>query len=512
MSISFERREAVAVSREFMVQYLIDPVIQKLERDLPNYLAGRRWYRAKAQTISALTIQDVIHADGFLVLLANVQYAGGAHDLYLVPVTSVTSPTSAEARDEPITTFESPEGERIAVYDALLNPFFRTVLFRALSSGGTFEGRVGSLRAQTMGHSRAIEGTLESSVSRAEQSNTSIIYGREFILKLFRKIEPGINPDIEIGAFLTAHGFKHTPAVVGTLEYRAHNGEIYSAGILQEFVANQGDAWSYTLDCLAVFYGQALQSTLDRPELLGVYAGSAKLLGIRTAEMHAALSSSTGEPDFVPEPFSPRDAQKLADEIETQARTSLELLREKVASLPYTEQELAQRVLDLEARIVQQFSMIPSLTTEAKRIRYHGDYHLGQVLFTGTDFMIIDFEGEPARPLRERRGKALALRDVAGMLRSFQYAAYAGLYGLVARLPTDPESAEKIAECSAFWYSEVSKLYLDAYLKAAGSPSSGPLLNAYLLQKALYEVQYELNNRPAWVGIPLRGILSLIEA
>jgi maltose alpha-D-glucosyltransferase/alpha-amylase len=145
-----------------------------------------------------------------------------------------------------------------------------------------------------------------------------------------------------------------------------------------------------------------------------------------------------------------------------------------------------------------------------KRTRYHGDYHLGQVLFTGTDFMIIDFEGEPARPLRERRAKALALRDVAGMLRSFQYAAYAGLYGLVGGLPTDPESAEKISECSAFWYSEVSRLYLDSYQQASGVHASGPLLNAFLLQKALYEVQYELNNRPAWVGIPLRGILSLI--
>jgi maltose alpha-D-glucosyltransferase/alpha-amylase len=493
-----------------MVQHLIDPVIQKLERDLPHYLAGRRWYRAKAQTIAALTIQDVIHADGFLILLADVGYAGGAEDLYLIPVTSVTSPSLAETAEESITTFESPEGEQITVYDAVLSPFFRTVLFRLLTSGGNFEGRDGSLRAQAMARTSAIEGTLESAVSRAEQSNTSIIYGREFILKLFRKIEPGINPDIEIGAFLTAQGFKHTPAVVGTLEYRRHDGETYSAGILQEFVANQGDAWSYTLECLGEFYGRALPSTLDCPELLGIYAESARLLGRRTAEMHAALSSSTTDPDFTPEPFTPNDAQRLADEIEAQAKRSIELLREKVAALPYTEMQLAQRVLDLEARIVQQFSSIPSLTTDMKRIRYHGDYHLGQVLFTGTDFMIIDFEGEPARPLRQRRAKALALRDVAGMLRSFQYAAYAGLYGLVGGLPTDPESAEKISECSAFWYSEVSRLYLNSYLQAAGLQTSGPLLNAYLLQKALYEVQYELNNRPAWVGIPLRGILSLI--
>ena len=504
-----------------MAQLLhIDPVVQKLEHELPNYLAGRRWYRAKAQTIAALSIQDVIPVDGFLVLLVEIQYVGGGKDLYLLPITSVTSPNAEEALDEPIVVVESLEGERISVYDAVQSPFFRTVLFRALSEGGNFEGRAGSLTAQPSSRPISVEGTLSSSVSKAEQSNTSIIYGRDFILKLFRKIEVGVNPDIEIGAFLTDQGFKNTPAVVGALEYVAHTGETYSAGILQEFVPNQGDAWKYTLDQISSFYARALPSTLDNSELLGDYAASAALLGTRTAEMHAALSASGTNPDFVPEPFTPANAQTLSDEIADQAKTSLDLLRVKAAALPYTEQQLALRVLDLEPRIIQHFSLLPAISTEAKLVRHHGDYHLGQVLYTGSDFMIIDFEGEPARPLSQRRAKALALRDVAGMLRSFQYAAYAGLYGLVPKLPTDPESAEKIAECSAFWNSTVSKLYLDAYFQSADGKPFIPdtpeqrrvFLDAFLLQKALYEVQYELNNRPAWVGIPLRGILSLIEA
>jgi maltose alpha-D-glucosyltransferase/alpha-amylase len=503
-----------------MVQTLLDPVIQRLEQDLPNYLTGRRWYRAKAQTISALTIQDIIHVGGFLILLVNVQYSGGTYDLYLIPVTSVTKPTAEESLQEPITTFESSEGDRVNIYDAVLSPFFRTTLFRALASGTQFQGQAGFLTSQSTMDSPAEEGTLQSSVSSAEQSNTSIIYGREFILKLFRKIESGINPDIEIGAFLTNHGFKNTPAVVATLEYRAHNGEAFSAGILQKFVANQGDAWKYTLECLAAFYPKALNSTLDSPQLLGDYPAAASLLGIRTAQMHTALSESTADPDFNPESFTTSDAQTLSDEIAAQAKTSLDLLRAKSAGLPYTEQQLAIRVLDLESRIVQRFSILPSLSTDARRIRHHGDYHLGQILYTGSDFMIIDFEGEPARPLRERRAKALALRDVAGMLRSFQYAAYAGLYGLIPGLPNDPESTEKVAACSAFWNAEVSRLFLEAYFKEAGSklfvPSTSEqrrlFLDAFLLQKALYEVQYELNNRPAWVGIPLRGIVGLIES
>ncbi len=491
-----------------MAQHLIDPVIGQLELDLPHYLLGRRWYRSKAQIISALKIQDVIQADGFLVLVLNVSYSGGGEDLYLLPITT-SAPGGA---DEPITSFQTEEGEHVSVYDAVTSPFFRNILFRALRSGGNFEGQSGVLHGESFGQPEKVEGTVESSVSRAEQSNTSIIYGHEFILKLFRKIEPGINPDIEIGAFLTARGFRNTPSVVGTLEYRSRDGETYSAGILQEFVPNNGDAWKFTLDSLAEFYQRALNSDSSSPELLGTYSDAAKLLGVRTAQMHAVLASDDGNPDFAPEPFTAVDAQNLSHEVGQQASRSLELLKAKAKSLPLSEAELAERVLDLEARILLRISGIASLTTDVPRIRHHGDYHLGQVLFTGSDFMIIDFEGEPARPLSERRTKALALRDVAGMLRSFQYAAYAGLYGLVPALPTDPESSEKIAACSAFWNSHVARLYLDAYSAEAGSMPPEAFLDAFLLQKALYEVQYELNNRPAWVGIPLRGILRLMES
>ena len=501
------------------MQTLLDPVIQKLERDLPNYLAGSRWYRAKAQTIASLSIQDILNADGFLVLLIRVSYLQGVEDLYLLPIASVSKPTAQQSAEEPITTFESPEGERVDVYDAVQSHFFRRILLRAFKAGTTFKGKSGSLTARSLAGNIEIDEDIPSSVSKAEQSNTSIIYDGKFILKLFRKVEPGINPDVEIGAYLTRQGFKNTPAVLGTLEYHGQDDEPYSAGILQQFVPNRGDAWKYTLESLAKFYPDALKSTVADPELLGDYAASAKLLGTRTAQMHAALSGANSDPDFTPESFTASDAQKLSEEIATQARQSMELLRGKSASLPFTEQQLAVRVIGLEPRIVQQISNISSLATDAKRIRHHGDYHLGQVLYSGSDFMIIDFEGEPARPLSQRRTKALSLRDVAGMLRSFQYAAYAGLYGLVPGVPTDPESAEKIDSSSAFWNSQVSKLFLEAYfMEADGQPflPSAPeqrrqFLDAFLLQKALYEVEYELNNRPAWVGIPLRGILSLLQ-
>jgi len=453
--------------------------IQQLETVLPDYLVTRRWFRSKALTISELKVGSFLPLDGFVLLFLDIWYAQGGRDLYLLPV------TSQPVDEQPIVTFASGE----AVYDALASPFFRTVLLREIAAGSSS----GALMAKSSITLPEQDGIVESFVSKAEQSNTSIIYGNQYILKLFRKLEAGINPDIEIGAFLTSKGFKNTPAMLATLEYRPNENESFFAAILQEFVPNQVDAWKYTLSSLAAFDGTDV----------GGYADSAKLLGVRTAQMHAALASSAADPNFAPEPFTSEDAQALAGEIEKQAESALGLLESKLDALSAADQELARKVLERKERITHRFAALAVIKTHAKRIRYHGDYHLGQVLYTGSDFMIIDFEGEPARPLSERRAKALALRDVAGMVRSFQYAAYSGT------------SAEK----ADFWFRRVSQLYLNAYFAEAEGQAFLPstpeqrtfFLDAFILQKALYEVQYELNNRPAWVGIPLRGILSLID-
>jgi maltose alpha-D-glucosyltransferase/alpha-amylase len=460
-----------------------EKTIQQLEKALPDYLPTRRWFRSKALTITEVKVSSHITLDGFTLLFLEISYLQGGQDLYLLPVTSQPLP------DQPITILESEQDSGVAIYDALASPFFRTILLREITSGLT-SGPLISKSSITL---PPVDGIVESFVSKAEQSNSSIIYGHDYILKVFRKLEPGINPDIEIGAFLTAQGFKNTPATLATLAYQPDETASFFAAILQQFVPNQGDAWKYTLTCLASFDGSDL----------GTYSDSAKLLGIRTAQMHTALASDKTNPDFAPEPFTSEDAKSLASEISRQATSTLALLETKLDALSITDQPLAQQVLNLKQRITQRFTALAAISTSAKRIRYHGDYHLGQVLYTGSDFMIIDFEGEPARPLSERRAKALALRDVAGMLRSFQYAAYSG--------PS--------AELADSWFRQVSKLYLDAYLAEAGSQPFLPatpeqrtfFLNAFLLQKALYEVQYELNNRPAWVGIPLRGILSLTE-
>ncbi len=454
---------------------------------LAEFIRSRRWFRSKTRNIEDADIEDVIpvpgHSERFLIV--RLGYAEGDCDHYVVTDTGASDGQPVEALD---------------------NPEFRNQLLSAFEKNAKYQGGSGELSFTRTSAFPTVVRTqeLESSVSRAEQSNTSIIFSDQFILKLFRRIEPGVNPDVEIGAFLTEQGFKHTPAVLGTLEYRSHDGDVYSAGILQQFVRNKGDAWKYTLESLSDFFNR------DDGDV-GDYLRSAELLGERTAEMHIALATRRGNPDFDPDPFTQEAGQKLHEEMLSQADIAFETLRRKQATLSGDSAEAAQKLLHWEHRVTQRFSAVRDQEIHASRIRIHGDYHLGQVLWTGSDFMIIDFEGEPARPLHERRVKGIAMRDVAGMLRSFQYAAYAGL------LERGSETKE-LEHSADTWNERVNAAYLSAYFRAAEGNVFLPsdlrerkiLLDAFILHKALYEVAYEMNNRPDWVRIPLRGILSLL--
>jgi trehalose synthase-fused probable maltokinase len=477
---------------------------------LASFIQTRRWFRSKTRTITKAEVEDVFDFPIGRILIVKLEYAEGDSDHYVFTDGSENSAQPVEVLD---------------------NAAFRERLLQAFGQKAVYRGLNGELAFSPTAAFPAKGGgdAIESFVSRAEQSNTSIVYGDRFILKLFRKIEPGINPDVEVGAFLTEKGFSHIPAVLGTLEYRSRNNGVYAAGILQQFVLNKGDAWKYTLQELAAFFERAAAATLpsqaagqhplDRiaaqvpnnlKTLFGGCLESAALLGKRTAEMHLALSGG-GSPDFVPEPFSRESARELHDEMLAQAEIAFESLRRKQAALSGEPAELARKLLDLESHIVQRFGALRDQQIDASRIRIHGDFHLGQVLWTGNDFMIIDFEGEPARALDERRAKSLAMRDVAGMLRSFQYAAYAALF--------DRGSANRDLEPWAdLWNAVVSAEFLKSYLHVADShilvPSAPEqrrvLLDAFVLHKALYEVAYEMNNRPDWVRIPLRGILGLV--
>jgi len=308
--------------------------------------------------------------------------------------------------------------------------------------------------------------------------------------------------------------------------------------VLNGLVPNESDAWQYTLDSLGQYFTTAMaHPTVQVPpipfrtplslgddipqlarETIGPYLSSVQLLAQRTAELHVTLAAAENEPEFSPEPFSVMYQNSLYHSMRALAVRNLELLASRLRDLPEEAQEKAREVLDLQREIIERFRLLRSRRLYAMRIRCHGDYHLGQVLHTGKDFIIIDFEGEPARPLSERRLKRCPLRDVAGMVRSFDYAAHSA----ILRHPPSTVAEEGtliLEQWGRFWYVWVSAVFLSSYLggiKQAKLLPEDPdalsiLLDAYLLDKAVYEIGYELNNRPDWVTVPLRGILRLLK-
>jgi maltose alpha-D-glucosyltransferase/alpha-amylase len=416
----------------------------------------------------------------------------------------------------------------------------------AIARGERVQGMAGALCAFPTQAFADLRGPAEAALGpiplAAEQSNTSVVYGDRLILKLFRRVADGVNPDLELGRFLTEKtSFTHIAPVAGALEYRSHTGASSTVGILHGFVPHRGDAWAYTLEALdryfaaararqreehAVVPHQPLLTLADGDvpplagALIGPYLASARLLGQRTAELHRALASDPEDLRFAPEPLTAEYQDALAQSMRALATEALRLLRQRLPDLPAAAREEAREVLALEAAVMGAVQAVAQQPLTALRTRTHGDYHLGQVLYTGDDFIITDFEGEPARPLRERQRKHSPLKDVAGMLRSFHYAAYAGLFHQGNQGVSSPAEAPTAFEPWAqMWYTWVSTVFLQAYLVDAGAASVLPptrdecqgLLAAYLLEKAVYELSYELNNRPDWVRIPLQGIRQLCE-
>jgi maltose alpha-D-glucosyltransferase / alpha-amylase len=392
---------------------------------------------------------------------------------------------------------------------------------------------------------------LASRVGSAEQSNTSILYDKQFILKLFRRLQPGENPDVEIGRFLTesAH-FSHIPPFLGEISITPANGEKTTVAMLQRLVLNRGDGWEWFLAQIAGMLAQVAAAPAPREqsgrgspgnpealpeEMLQAPASleAAALLGQRTAEMHLALATPADNPAFSAEPMTAEDLARDAERIEAQLKATLEVLRVQLPGLDEFASDAAALLLSRRVELTTRARAIALLPPAGQRIRIHGDFHLGQTLRTEAepsdamaaqktehgDFVLLDFEGEPARPLAERRRKQSPLKDVAGMMRSFSYAAHFALHrSLGENSPsTGVTGSDGLHVWARLWQNAASSRFLEAYRGTiAANPGllpppeqSNELLDAYLLEKALYELLYELNNRPAWLHIPISGILSL---
>ncbi len=531
----------------------------QLEAVLPAYLKVRRWFGGKSRTIQSAVITDAIPMDhngdamAYLALV-NVRYSDGDPQMYVLPI--------AYAADEQATWVSNDiphaviarlklrgQTEPGVLYDAIWNREFSLLPLEAIARQRAMHGDSSSEISASMTHTfkQFFAGLnpvdIDPSLVRSEQSHTSIVYDERFILKFFRRVEPGLNPELEVGWYLTEQGvFSHIPPVVGSLEYRRGKDEPITLAVLHRYIYNEGDAWSYTLDTLRSYFERLLTRDVEHRrdvpmpqgsllalseeevpalawELIDHYMESARLLGQRTAELHLALAQEQSNREFVPEPFTGMYQRSLYQTMRSQLGRVLQSLQKMLTTLPEPAQEDALTVSEMEEEILRRFRTVMEHKISSVRTRCHGDYHLGQVLFTGKDFVVIDFEGEPAKSLSERRRKRSPLTDVAGMLRSFHYAAYTALFNEMESGMIYTERVAEMEQWSRFWYRWVSATFLRAYRETAGQAAfmpqtaeeTGSLLNVYLMDKAVYELGYELNNRPGWVRIPLWGIVHLLE-
>lgn len=519
---------------------------QRLEAvNLPEFLPKQRWFAGKSRQIKSTRVVDwtSLNASRSVLAMVEVQFVSGAPDVYLTPLAMTFGDAAEELQRTAPNAIIAPivSGKETGLlHDGAFDDAVCTALLLLIQDGlelDTCQAHISGVRGKVF---RDVLGSAQTPLpvrrGSAEQSNTSILYGDRFILKLFRRQEPGLNPDAEIGRYLTEKtNFNRIPPFAGSIEYAAADSEPSILAMLQGLVANEGDGWKWTLEeleryfetCAPITFPENITDELRNPvelsekptsklarDHVGIYLDSAATLGRRTAELHLALASATDDPAFAPEPLTEKNVETLLMDLRQRASGVFDLLKERVSFMPDDVIEIAAAVLSKRSRILDHFGGLRWDNLRTQRTRIHGDYHLGQVLKVKTDFVILDFEGEPARPLEYRRAKHCPLKDVAGMLRSFSYAAYASLINYTTR---HSEDFARLEPWARLWQHSAAAEFLRAYRDTArgseflppNGADFGKLLDAFLLDKALYEMLYEMNSRPAWLRIPLMGILSL---
>lgn len=544
-----------------------------IQNALARYLNSKRWFAGKARTIHSIELVDLFdvraHQPGssqadeeaageskfpLWLMIIRVNYVEGESELYSIPLG-----ISAEEQEDELlldsaqcliaTIQRTCDHRSYLLHESIHDPEIWSFLTTGTTGRRKVRGHHGILEAQPGKIVKVTNGAVYSvQILGVEQSNSSAIVNERYIAKTFRRLAPGTNPDVEIGRFLGDGTPIHTPKLAAAWEYQTPQSENYTLAVLHEYVPNEGDAWAYSLDEVRLFLERVqtiehpheaaddssyqefrtldtswltnsckVGSSIELPPqahgLMGRYLPSMQILGERTAEMHLALATPAGNASFQPEPFNKLYQRGLFQSMRAQTQRSLELLKQRLPMLSEDSQSPAEKVLARRDLISAQFQELLSRPLQGQRIRCHGDFHLGQVLFTGSDFYIIDFEGEPDRPIGERRIKRSPLRDVASLLRSFHYVAYQAQQEYEA----DFGSQQNVGHWLDMWQTWASSVFWQSYQStiAAGNllPKSADdqclLLQLFMLEKSLRELTYELNNRPTWVDVPLTGILKL---
>lgn len=520
-----------------------DSEIDALESSIiPQFMKKCRWFGGKAKRIGSvavnLSIAVKVGTDTHFFVILEVRYTQHASELYFLPLTLAPADATSDRWEfamQSVVCRAETQDRSGYIIDSSYDRQFRDFLYANIANGVAISVPPDATLEFNAGASAALETRrIESRILKADQSNTAIIFNDKYFFKFYRKIEKEMNPDVELIRFLSERtNFRSSPGFAGSIEYRDQDEKTIVFGLLQQKVDNRGDAWGMTMDALEGYYKRVMSranpeefpALVDRPvltfdespasvrELLGsVFYESVVLLARRTAEMHMALASDAGDPAFAPEALSEDDLLSLHSSLRGSLRDSLDLLKNAMPDLAADVRDLGREVLGASDALNALFESVHKGGTGALKTRIHGDYHLGQVLFTGEDFLIIDFEGEPGLSFAERRLKKSPLKDVAGMMRSFHYAAYGKILLNENYRHQHPKYLDLAAEQ---WQHYVSRFFLGAYMQHMGvaglSKDDEMLIRAFLLEKAIYELGYELNARPDWVKIPLKGIYYLVN-
>jgi maltose alpha-D-glucosyltransferase/alpha-amylase len=506
---------------------------------IPAFLPRQRWFATKDQRVNAASVlvrgeitrpaEKGSGLDQFLMGVVEAQLISGERQRYFLPLHAIWSAEATELRQSliPVTLARLRQSRREgALVDALSQDGFSLALIEAIRQEATIPLDRGEIRCRKTPLFDQIlpPGRLVVRRGGGEQSNSSVILDDYGVLKTYRRLQPGPHPEIEMSRFLVERaGFANAPPLLAFMELDLASDtglETHAIGVLFGFVRNQGDGWTQALDYLTRYLDDALTSSGIRPSDLPdpdvFFLSLARQLGIRTAEMHRALAErGHDDPDFAPEPISTTDVTEWRRELEASAADMFSKLERERANLPATSQELAKRLFAQREGLFRQIRVLIPDQVQAQKTRVHGDFHLGQVLAARNDYFIVDFEGEPARPLADRRRKSSPLRDVAGMIRSFDYASFTAVRQLAEARPAAMARMTQLAEA---WRQRAVDGFRAAYRKAirgcaaypASKPQARTMLAFFMLEKAVYEVSYELANRPSWVDIPLKAVLSIL--
>ncbi len=520
-----------------------------LESAVLSYLQ-KRTFQSETRSIRFVEVSDTIEIPSspeahFLLLLVEVHFYQGDSCLYQVPIARVGGELAASIRQqhpESVIALNTDEVDGLFV-DATAHPAFGAALLNLIGQGQTLASPAGELDAQATpwlqheaqeGH-QDVSGTL----LNVKQSNTSLCLENRYILKIFRTIEGGINPDLEISRFLSAGpaSFPHVPRFGGSIEYHRGRAHGMALAMLQNFVPNLGTAWDEALEVIGPFFEAAADREVDipsqsLPELafldppptvpsqIGPYLEHARLIGERTAELHLALARDFDNPDFAPEPFSSLYQRSVYQSMRGRCRRVIRHLHHRFNSLAVPLRPQAQELSDRVDEVLLRFRSLLEFKIPAQKLRIHGDYHLGQILRTKNDYVIIDFEGDASRPFSERRLKRSPLRDVASLLNSYHYAASISLtHSKDVDHLNPPESGSLRDSSCQFWTRWVSAICLRQYVDIASQGTFLPrtnedlarLLIAYQLEKGLETLAYELDHRPNRIWIPIQAILQILD-